>query len=679
MKRRISFTLAVAAFVLAVSGCRNGSETIGGSDSSKMEWWEDARFGMFIHWGLYSIPAGEWNGETHHAEWIRTTAHIPLDVYDTLVNYFNPVLFDADEWVRTARDAGMKYIVITSKHHDGFSLFDSEYSDFDVMSTPFRRDILSEMADACKKHDIVLCFYHSIMDWHHPDYLPRRDWEKDRTGEGADMSRFIVYLKGQLKELTTRYGRVGVLWFDGEWEDTWTHEMGVDLYNYASSLQPGIIINNRVDKGRQGMQGMTSSDEYKGDFGTPEQEVPPTGLPGTYWESCITLNDHWGYNKADNNWKSTDQVIRMLADIASKGGNLLLNVGPKPDGTFPEESIEILSGAGEWMGKNSEAIYGTGPSPFRYLPWGRCTVKTAGRNTNLYLHVFNWPDNGQLAVPGLGGQVKKVFLLAGGESLRYEDKGSGIMINVPAMAPDAVNTVIVVVMKGSPVVVNTPEIAPAAGEFVDLMTVSVEEIPEGLNAFYTTDGSEPTSQSAMFAGPLTIGESSEVRVAFFRNGERVSEIAAADYRKVTPVRGMTERKTSPGLAFSYYMGDFDSLPDFERLKPHETGISEGVTLAQAGSGEYFALRFSGFVKIEKDAVYLFSLTSDDGSRLTVNGMEVITNDGLHGPVEETASLALGEGLHSIEVQFFQKAGGMTLNLEVAGPEGKIPGNRVFVH
>src|SRR4030095_12788973 len=232
----------------------------------RMKWWKDARFGLFIHWGLYSVPAGEWKGQTNHAEWIRTTAQIPISEYEKFVQQFNPVKFNATEWVQLAKQAGMKYIVITSKHHDGFCMFDTRQTDFDIMSTPFHRDVMRELAAACKKEGIQLCFYHSIMDWHHPDYLPRRDWEKDRSADGATYDHFVDYLKGQLAELATRYHHA-VLWFDGEWENTWTHDHGVDLYNYVRSLDHKIIINNRVDKGRRGMAGLTKEGDFRGDFG----------------------------------------------------------------------------------------------------------------------------------------------------------------------------------------------------------------------------------------------------------------------------------------------------------------------------------------------------------------------------------------------------------------------------
>ncbi|TFH34384.1 MAG: alpha-L-fucosidase, partial [Bacteroidia bacterium] len=352
MKRIISVPVLL---ILLLVGCSRVSDE-GPVTDDRLDWWREARFGMFIHWGLYSVPAGEWDGETNHAEWIRTTAQIPLETYDRFIGEFNPVNFNADEWVAIAADAGMKYIVITSKHHDGFCLFDSGYTDFDVMSTPFKRDIMSELSEACRKRGIEICWYHSIMDWHHPDYLPRRQWETDRPAEGADFNRYIDYMKGQLAELLTNYGEIGVLWFDGEWESTWTHEMGQDLYGYVRGLQENIIINNRVDKGRAGMQGLTIEGEYKGDFGTPEQEIPAKGLPGIDWESCMTMNDHWGYNSYDNNWKSATDLIRKLSDIASKGGNFLLNVGPEPDGTFPDQSVMLLKEIGDWMDVYSESI-----------------------------------------------------------------------------------------------------------------------------------------------------------------------------------------------------------------------------------------------------------------------------------------------------------------------------------
>jgi len=447
MKMRILFGIGSIMLIMSILGC--DSVRKGSDENARMRWWREARFGMFIHWGLYAIPAGEWKGETNHAEWIRTTAQIPIEEYDQFVDQFNPVKFDADDWVRMAKDAGMKYIVITSKHHDGFCLFDSEYTDYDVMSTPFERDIMKELADACREQDIKICWYHSIMDWHHPDYLPRRGWEK-RSAEGADLERYVEYMKNQLGELVHNYGEISVLWFDGEWENTWTHEYGQDLYDYVRSLQPSIIINNRVDVGRSGMAGLTKEGEYAGDFGTPEQEIPPTGLPGVDWETCMTMNDHWGYNKHDDHWKSTEDLIRKLADIASKGGNFLLNVGPTAEGLFPQLSIDRLRAMGQWMKVNGEAIYGTEASPFKALPWGRCTQKRVKGDTRLYLHVFDWPSDGRLLVPGIYNKARKAYLLSDPEKrkLDVQRQEDALVIHVPDDAPDPINSVVVLEVKG---------------------------------------------------------------------------------------------------------------------------------------------------------------------------------------------------------------------------------------
>lgn len=428
----------------------------------RMEWFREARFGMFIHWGLYALPAGEWNGNAGHAEWIRDSARIPLEQYNQFLGQFNPTQFDADAWARMAKRAGMKYLVITSKHHDGFCLWDSKLTDWDVASTPFKRDILKELERACRKQGIRFATYHSIMDWHHPDYLPRRPWEKERSTEGADFERFRTYLKGQLKEIVTGY-RPGILWFDGEWENTWTHEMGKDLYAYVRSLDSKIIINNRVDKGRSGMQGLTKDGGFVGDYGTPEQEIPGKGLPGVDWESCMTMNDHWGWNKADKNWKTTEDLIRKLIDIASKGGNYLLNVGPKPDGTFPAEAIERLEGIGQWMDKNGEAIYETTASPFAKLRWGRATVRTEGKTTTLYLHVFDWPQDGRLVVPGLKSAPAKAWLLASGDKVNFESGDTGVTLNVPAQAPDPISTTIALRFKQPPVIEETSALPELSG------------------------------------------------------------------------------------------------------------------------------------------------------------------------------------------------------------------------
>lgn len=434
---------------LAESAPQPLSETPAQRDA-RMAWWREARFGLFLHWGVYAVPAGEWQGKTNYGEWFLEETKMPVSRYEQFAKQFNPVQFNALDWVRMAKNAGMKYIVITSKHHDGFGIFRSELTDWCMKRTPYGRDPLAELAQACRQEGLRLCFYHSIMDWHHPDWGTRRPWNDLATGQ-PDMDRYVAFMKGQLKELLTRYGPIGVLWFDGEWEKPWTHERGVDLYNYVRGLQPDIIINNRVGKGRAGMSGMDQG-QGVGDFGTPEQEIPPTGFgPGIDWESCMTMNNHWGYNQHDQNWKSTKTLVRNLIDCASKGGNYLLNVGPTSQGLFPEASAQRLAEIGRWMKVNHPAIYGTSASPFKKLGWGRATRQ----GNTLYLHVFDWPAEGPLRVP-LTTAVSKAYLLAQpDQALRTTASPEGLRIHLPPFPPDLIASVIAVELEGPPQVIET--------------------------------------------------------------------------------------------------------------------------------------------------------------------------------------------------------------------------------
>lgn len=411
----------------------------------RMDWFREARFGLFIHWGVYSVPAGEFKDKKDLGEWYLEQSQMPVSQYEKFATQFNPVKFDARQWVKMAKRAGMKYIVITSKHHDGFAMYRSELSDWGIKATPFPRDPMKELAAACKAEGLKFCFYHSIMDWHHPDYAQRRAWNDRATGT-PDMDRYVAFMKGQLKELLTGYGPIGILWFDGEWEAPWTHERGDDLYKYVRGLQPKIIINNRVGKARSGMAGMDKGEQRVGDYGTPEQEIPPTGFgPGVDWESCMTMNDHWGYNKFDDHWKSSQTLVRNLVDCASKGGNYLLNVGPTSEGEFPLASVERLAEIGRWMEVNHESIYGTTASPFKKLDFGRCTQKPG----KLYLHVFDWPKNGTLTLP-MSSPVKKAYILGQKSAKVKVTPGQTTTLSVPETAPDAIDTVVVLEFKGTP-------------------------------------------------------------------------------------------------------------------------------------------------------------------------------------------------------------------------------------
>ena len=633
----------------------------------RMQWWRDARFGMFIHWGLYSIPAGEWKGTTNHAEWIRTTAKIPLEEYNQFVPQFNPVNFNAEAWVQMAKDAGMKYITITTKHHDGFCLWDSKQTDFDVMSTPFKRDILKELAAACRKiGGIKLCFYHSIMDWHHPDYNVRRDWETNRSTEGTDRKNYIAYLKNQLKELITNYGDIGVLWFDGEWEGFWSHEDGKDLYTYLRNLKPGIIINNRVDKGRSGMAGMTSEGDYVGDFGTPEQEIPETGFPGVDWESCMTMNNNWGFNKADKNFKSTKDLLQKLADIASKGGNFLLNIGPKADGTFPQESIDRLKAISRWMKVNGESIYGTTASPFEHTGWGRVTQKQVGKNTRLYLHVFDWPKKGLLTIDGIENKTVKAYLLATKKAIPVTSKDNSITFKLPAVAIDTINTVVVLEIAGKPIVYKPPVITAYSSQFIDKreVTIAIPGEQGKMIIRYTLDGTNPTGTSPVYQNKITVTNTSLLKAGCFVGTKQVSAIMMQGFEKVIPMRGVNIFKATPGLQINYYEGDWDKMPDFSSITVKETFVTPSVTVAAKKGRERYGMVMQGFLTVATEDVYKFYLSSDDGSKLYLDELLLVDNDGLHGMIEKKGTMALAPGYHVFRIEFFNKTGDDGLQLKI---------------
>ena len=396
----------------------------------RMEWWRDAGFGMFIHWGAYSVPAGIYNNEEIPGigEWIMDKAQIPIPEYEKFSRQFNPVKFNAEEWVRIAKNAGMKYIVITSKHHDGFCLWDTEFTDYNIVDyTKYKHDVLKELSKACEDAGIKLCFYHSIMDWHHPD------------AKGDNFPDYREkYLKPQLKELLTGYGNIGVLWFDGEWIEEWTEEQGKDLYNYVRNLQPDIIINNRVGKGRKGMQGMNKGIEYAGDFGTPEQEILE-GKSDLDWESCMTMNDTWGFKKNDFNWKSSKMLIHNLVDIAAKGGNYLLNVGPDSEGLIPEPSVERLSEIGDWMDVNSEVIYNSGAFEF-YNKGENIRFVKSKKGEFIYAVALEWPGETLILESIKADEGTDVKLLGYDIPLKWEtDSNNKFVIHLPEELQEQVN------------------------------------------------------------------------------------------------------------------------------------------------------------------------------------------------------------------------------------------------
>jgi alpha-L-fucosidase len=417
---------------------------------ARMQWWREARFGMFIHWGLYAVPAGTWNGQQVPGigEWIMNKGKIPVADYAALVKQFNPTQFNADAWVALAKSAGMKYMVITAKHHDGFAMFHSSASGYNIYdATPFHRDPLQELAAACQKQGMRFGFYYSQdQDWNAPGAAAMGGhWDKAQDGD------FAAYVKTkalpQVKELLTQYQPFpDVIWFD-----TPTKEMTPDLASQFVTLlnqHPNLIWNNRLGGG------------YPGDTETPEQHIPPQGYPGKDWETCMTINDTWGYKSYDTHFKSVETLLHNLIDIASKGGNYLLNVGPDATGVIPPPEADRLKAVGQWLQVNGDAIYGCGPTPFgaecgafsttekdkngkpKFIEsWDwRCTTKPG----LVYLHIFNWPANATFTLSGEKNKVTQAWLLSDPQHhpLTFEQTASGLTLHLPAQAPDPIASVI---------------------------------------------------------------------------------------------------------------------------------------------------------------------------------------------------------------------------------------------
>ena len=422
-----------------------GTNSARAADADRMDWFKQAKFGMFIHWGIYAVPAGEWEGKTNYAEWFQLQTKMPNAQYEKFAAQFNPTKFDAKAWAKTAKDAGMKYVVITAKHHDGFSMYDSKLTEYDIVdATPYKKDPMKELADAVRAEGMTFCFYYSVPDWHNRNFPAKYSQRATATQPGfhgdpnpdADVEKYVEYVKGQVKELLTNYGPIGILWFDGGGSFGKNNDLRIkvmhaqEIIDMIHQIQPNCLVNNRLG--------------LPGDYGTPEQKIPD-GKSSTPFEVCMTLNKHWGYNKADHDFKPPKEVIQKLADIASKGGNFLLNVGPTAEGEITPPSIAILSEVGKWMKTNGESIYGTSASPLDAAPkWGRITSKGDGKT--FYFHVFDWPKEGRLTIPELASLPKRARLLDGGKKLDVIEGSGGDanQIEVPADAPDANDSVIVV-------------------------------------------------------------------------------------------------------------------------------------------------------------------------------------------------------------------------------------------
>ena len=422
----------------------------------RVEWFKQARFGMFIHWGLYAIPA--------RGEWIRSVERISVEDYQQYFDEFNPVDYDPRKWARACKQAGMQYAVLTAKHHDGFCLFDSALTDY-KSTTCCGRDLVREYLDAFRAEGIRVGLYYSIIDWHHPDFPHYGDKQHPERDNPAfkdykyDFDKYLEYMHGQIRELCTNYGKIDIFWFDFSYDDM-RGEMwkATELVRMIRSYQPDVLMDNRLEVSGEGFGSLATQNpsEYSGDFVSPEQIIPPEGVVDdmgkpVVWESCITMNNNWGYNSRDDHFKTADMIIKKLVECVSKGGNMLLNVGPDARGNIPEKSLEILRGIGDWMRLNSESIYGCGRSLLPRPDYGRVTQK----GKTLYFHV-NEPQIGFVPLAGIkADDVKCIRLLRDGSELKIER--NWITNNYPdivfvslgenPLLPDPVDTVIKVELK----------------------------------------------------------------------------------------------------------------------------------------------------------------------------------------------------------------------------------------
>ena len=422
-------TLA-AAFAFGQPG-RGGGEANPelNTNQAALEKWKDLRFGMFIHWGPVALRGTE-------IGWSRGR-EVSYEDYDSLYKEFDPVLFDARDWVSAARIAGMRYLVLVTKHHDGFTLWDSGDTDYDIVATGFARDIVAEISRECRRQGILFGTYYSILDWYHPDYPIK--FNRRIRKEDPNMAGYVDFMKRQLTDLIEIY-ETRILWFDGEWENPWTHEMGMELYAWARRMKNDLIINNRVDKGRQGMEGTTKSLKFAGDFDTPEQQVGrfSTSSP---WESCITVGEQWAW-KPNDKLKSHSQLIRTLVQTVGGDGNLLLNIGPMMDGRIEQRQLALLEQVGRWLEVHGEAVYGTRGGPVPPGDWG-VTTHRPGR---VFIHLLN-PEIRKLRLNPVDGVVQTARLLASGKEVDFRQEGASVRIVIPAVLPDPTVNVIELLLR----------------------------------------------------------------------------------------------------------------------------------------------------------------------------------------------------------------------------------------
>ena len=433
MTRRdaVKLTLAGAAAARSAFSFEDAYQPAA-SNLKAREWFQDAKFGLFIHWGVYSVLG--------RGEWVMNQEKIPITEYEKLPAKFNPVKFDAAEWVGMAKAAGQRYITITSKHHDGFAMFGTKQNKWNIVdATPYAKDVLKPLSEECRKQDVKLFFYHSHLDWHHPDYFPR-----GTTGQTAgrpdsgDFNRYLDFMDAQLTELLTGYGELAGIWFDGIWDKRGADWRLRRTYDLIHRHQPHALVgNNHHLAPNEGEDFQMFEKDLPGENSTGFSGESKVGrLP---LETCETINGAWGYNAGDKNLKSTKTLLRYLINSAGRNANFLLNIGPKPDGTVQDDFVARLKEMGDWLTKNGESIYGTRGGPIAPRPWGVTTQKGA----LVYAHVLDWPDP-VLPIPRLAKKVKSAKLLGSGQKVTITNWGDQLLLGMPGKDRDAVDTVVVI-------------------------------------------------------------------------------------------------------------------------------------------------------------------------------------------------------------------------------------------
>ncbi len=430
--KQIIFSLLFSTILISNTVFAQSGYVPSEKNMENREWFQDAKFGLFVHWGVYSILGD--------GEWVMNQQEIPINQYEKLPTFFNPTQFNPAEWVSMVKKAGMKYITITSKHHDGFAMFDSKISGYDIVDrTPYGKDVLKMLKEECDKQGIKLFFYHSQLDWHHPDYFPRGRTGRGYTGrpESGDWENYIDYMNTQLTELLTNYGEVGGIWFDGMWDKPEADWHLDETYALIHKLQPGALIGSNHHQAP-----IPGEDFQMFERDLPGENTMGFNQTGTIselpLEMCETMNGSWGFNLQDKNYKSSKQLIQTMVKAAGFGANFLLNTGPMPNGKIQQENIDTLMVMGKWLDKYGETIYGTRGGPIRPADWGATTTAKDGM---LYIHLLDLKDE-NLLIPSLPSKIKSATYFDGGDKVTYKETDYGLLLNIPKRKQDNIDTIL---------------------------------------------------------------------------------------------------------------------------------------------------------------------------------------------------------------------------------------------